>query len=95
MSLKTTCGACRPKERKTPGRIWCHAEDTSALNTAIAQLPDKYRVPLVLAYFNDSSYDQIAEALSISRNHVGVLLLRAKQRLRSGMEDSIAREPGS
>ena len=75
--------------------VLIHAEDTSALNTAIARLPDKYRVPLVLAYFNDSSYDQIAEALSISRNHVGVLLLRAKQRLRSGMEDSSAEEPGS
>ncbi len=59
------------------------AKDTSALNAAIAQLPDKYRVPIVLAYFNDSSYDQIAADLSISRNHVGVLLLRAKQHLRS------------
>ena len=75
--------------------VLINAEDTSALNTAIARLPDKYRVPLVLAYFNDSSYDQIAEDLSISRNHVGVLLLRAKQQLRSGMEDSSAEEPGS
>ena len=75
--------------------VLINAEDTSALNTAIARLPDKYRVPLVLAYFNDSSYDQIAEDLSISRNHVGVLLLRAKQQLRSGMEDSSAEELGS
>lgn len=58
------------------------AQDTDTLNRAIADLPDKYRVPLVLAYFNQSSYDDIAEALKISRNHVGVLLLRAKQRLR-------------
>jgi RNA polymerase sigma-70 factor, ECF subfamily len=59
------------------------SEESSALNAAIAQLPDKYRVPLVLAYFNDCSYDRIAAVLSISRNHVGVLLLRAKQQLRS------------
>jgi len=51
--------------------------------TAIGQLHDKYRVPLVLAYYNDSSYEEIATDLSISRSHVGVLLLRAKQRLRS------------
>ena len=58
-------------------------EDAQALNNAIAQLPDKYRVPLVLAYFNDASYEQIAKDLAISRSHVGVLLLRAKQQLRS------------
>ena len=58
-------------------------EDMGTLTTAVAQLPDKYRVPLVLAYFNESSYDQIATNLSISRNHVGVLLARAKQQLRA------------
>lgn len=63
-------------------------EDAGALNEAIAALPDKYRVVLVLAYFQHSSYDDIAEQLNISRNHVGVLLLRAKQRLR----DSFAPE---
>ena len=58
------------------------SEDASALNTAISQLPDKYRIPIALAYFHDASYDEIAEQLSISRNHVGVLLLRARQQLR-------------
>jgi len=61
------------------------AEDAGALNGAIATLPDKYRVPLVLAYFNQASYDEIAEQLTISRNHVGVLLLRAKQQLRTAL----------
>jgi len=59
-------------------------ESADALNQAITALPDKYRVPLVLAYFHRSSYDDIAQQLDISRNHVGVLLLRAKQRLRDG-----------
>ncbi len=57
-------------------------EDTDALNLAMATLPDKYRVPLVLAYFNQLSYDDIAVQLDISRNHVGVLLLRAKKMVR-------------
>ena len=61
-------------------------EDATALSGAIAGLPDKYRVPLVLAYFNQSSYDDIADQLDISRNHVGVLLMRAKQRLRANFE---------
>ena len=59
------------------------AERMQVLNGAIATLPDKYRVPMVLAYFNQASYEEIAEQLAISRNHVGVLLLRAKQRLRN------------
>ena len=69
------------------------SEDTSALNASIAQLPDKYRVPIVLAYFHDSSYDEIAADLSISRNHVGVLLLRAKQHLRSKLAEAGVKEP--
>lgn len=62
-------------------------QDAQALNAAIVALPDKYRVPLVLAYFNQLSYDEIAQQLKISRNHVGVLLLRAKQSLRAGFTD--------
>lgn len=62
------------------------AEDGSSLTSSITQLQDKYRIPLVLAYFHDASYEEIAEQLSISRNHVGVLLLRAKQKLREHLE---------
>lgn len=64
-----------------------NSEDARILAAAISRLPDKYRVPLVLAYFNNATYDQIAADLSISRSHVGVLLLRAKQQLRSYMAD--------
>jgi len=60
-------------------------EEADSLNGAVANLSAKYRVPLVLAYFNQFSYDEIAEQLNISRNHVGVLLLRAKQRLRADL----------
>lgn len=61
------------------------SDDHAALGRAINDLPDKYRVPLVLAYFNDSSYDDIAEHLEITRNHVGVLLLRARQQLKAAL----------
>ena len=49
---------------------------------AVDALPDQYRLPIVLAYYADASYDDIAKALAITRNHVGVLLLRGKSRLR-------------
>ena len=39
-------------------------------------------MPIVMAYYADASYAEIAEALSITASHVGVLLHRGKQRLR-------------
>jgi RNA polymerase sigma-70 factor (ECF subfamily) len=63
-------------------------ERSGRVRTAIAALPEKYRLPIVLAYYNEASYDEIAEALGISRNHVGVLLLRGKQALRKTLASS-------
>jgi len=57
-------------------------ERSARVRAAIAALPEKYRVPIVLAYYDESSYDEIAAVLGITRNHVGVLLLRGKQALR-------------
>ena len=58
------------------------AERSAQVRDAIAALPDKYRLPIVLAYYNDANYDEIAHTLGVTRNHVGVLLLRARQLLR-------------
>ncbi len=62
-------------------------EDAEVLSPLIQALPVKFRVPLILAYFNGYSYDEIADDLSITRNHVGVLLLRAKQQLRQSLDE--------
>lgn len=58
------------------------------VRAAIAALPEKYRLPVVLAYYSESSYEEIAATLGITRNHVGVLLLRAKQTLRRTLTES-------
>lgn len=65
-------------------------EDHQRLRGAIENLPEKYRVPLVLAYLANLSYDDIAELLDIKRSHVGVLLLRGKQRLRHELKSNTA-----
>jgi RNA polymerase sigma-70 factor (ECF subfamily) len=67
-------------------------EDSVLITQAIEELPEKYRVPLVMAYYNDASYDDIAESLGISVNHVGVLLLRAKKQLRTLVEQHTTRK---
>jgi RNA polymerase sigma-70 factor (ECF subfamily) len=63
-------------------------ERASAVNAAVAKLPERYRVPLALAYFADADYNEIASQLGITRTHVGVLLCRAKQLLRKSLADA-------
>jgi RNA polymerase sigma-70 factor (ECF subfamily) len=64
------------------------AERASAVNAAVAKLPERYRVPLALAYYADADYSEIASQLGLTRTHVGVLLCRAKQLLRQSLADA-------
>jgi len=56
-----------------------------ALDAAIAALPEHQRVPLVLRYHGEMSYDEIAERLDWTRQRVAVSLFRAKQGLRKAL----------
>src|SRR5579859_214694 len=59
------------------------SEETSgAVRDAILALPEHYLVPLVMRYFSELSYDEIAQRLGTSRAHIAVLIFRAKQRMR-------------
>ena len=52
------------------------------LETALAKLPQDYRVALMLYYFNGQNTEKIAEALEISRAAVHARLSRARKQLR-------------
>ena len=41
---------------------------------------------LVLRYYSELSYEQIAGTLGLNRNHVATLIFRAKQELRRSLE---------
>jgi RNA polymerase sigma factor (sigma-70 family) len=58
--------------------------------SGIDALPVKYRLPLVLRHFAELDYDAIAELLGTSRNQVGSLLFRARQRLRIALGETSA-----
>ncbi len=58
------------------------AEERTQVRDAIARLPENYRLPLVLRYYSELSYDEIAQQLGLQRNYVAALLFRAKQELR-------------
>lgn len=57
-------------------------EDRRAVRAAVARLPQRYSVPLVLRYYRELSYDEIAHRLSISRENAKTLVFRAKEKLR-------------
>jgi RNA polymerase sigma-70 factor (ECF subfamily) len=48
---------------------------------ALAKLPDKQRVPLVLYHFEELSYEEIAERLGVSLAKVKTDIMRARQAL--------------
>jgi RNA polymerase sigma-70 factor, ECF subfamily len=58
------------------------AEQRRQLLHEIDALPENYREPLVLKYYADLSYDEIAEHLGTTRENVAVLLHRGKRQLR-------------
>jgi RNA polymerase sigma-70 factor (ECF subfamily) len=49
---------------------------------ALAKLPERARMALVLRYYAEMSYDEIAATLGVRRTFVGVVLLRARHQLR-------------
>jgi len=76
-----------PLEHPDPGQLeQVLAERTSQeVRAALAKLPARSRMALVLRYYADMSYEEIAEALGVRRAFVGVVLLRARHRLREAL----------
>jgi RNA polymerase sigma-70 factor (ECF subfamily) len=57
-------------------------EERAQVRDAIARLPENYRVPLVLRYYGELGYDEIAQQLGLHKNYVAGLIFRAKHELR-------------
>ena len=58
------------------------SKDYSELKSALAKLPEEYRLALILYYFDGRSTRNIAETLKVSEGAVQTRLSRAKKRLR-------------
>ncbi len=69
-----------------PGEIVSRRERSDAIRDAVNRLPEAQRVVVVLRYFADLAYADIAELTQQSVNNVGVILLRARERLRRDLE---------
>lgn len=68
--------------------------DSEALQTALNELPVEFRWPLVLFYFHELSYQEIAAELSLPLGTVMSRLSRGKQHLRRLLaEETLSHQP--
>ncbi len=64
-------------------------EDQEALQAALLELPDEFRVPVILFYFNEMTYKQIAAHLDIPIGTVMSRLSRGKAYLRNQLSSEV------
>jgi len=64
-------------------------EQGGRLQAALAAQPARFRAVLALRYFAEMRYAEIAAALGIAPEQVGVLLFRAKARLRAALSQEL------
>jgi RNA polymerase sigma-70 factor, ECF subfamily len=71
-----------PSPEPSPLRAIITKEERAQVRDTIARLPEKYRVPLVLRYYSELTYSEIAQQLGLEKNNVALLIFRAKQEMR-------------
>jgi len=76
-----------PLEHPDPGQLERLVEQRTSqeVRAALGRMPARARMALVLRYYAEMSYDEIAESLGLRRAFVGVVLLRARHLLREGL----------
>jgi RNA polymerase sigma-70 factor (ECF subfamily) len=77
-----------PLEHPDPGQLeqLVQQRTSQEIRRAMDKLPSRSRMALVLRYYSDMSYDDIATTLGVRRTFVGVVLLRARHQLREILE---------
>ncbi|MCD5415555.1 sigma-70 family RNA polymerase sigma factor [Candidatus Bipolaricaulota bacterium] len=70
-----------------PAQIVAQEDRAAQVRGGIDSLPYDYRAPLVLRYYNDLSYKEIAEVLSLPEGTVKTRIHRGKIRLKHVLEN--------
>jgi RNA polymerase sigma factor (sigma-70 family) len=85
-----------PLEHPDPSQLDKLIEQRTSeeVREALHQLGPRARMALVLRYYSDMSYDEIADELGVRRAFVGVVLLRARHELRQALEGKSALAAG-
>jgi len=81
-----------PLEHPEPTQLEKLIEQRSGeeVRRALEKMGARARMALVMRYYSDMTYDEIADALGVRRAFVGVVLLRARHELRQALEGNAA-----
>jgi RNA polymerase sigma-70 factor, ECF subfamily len=76
-----------PLEHPDPNQLDKLIEQRTSeeVRKALEKMGARARMALVMRYYSDMSYDEIADALGVRRAFVGVVLLRARHELRQAL----------
>ena len=75
-----------PEEPSTADDMFDRELVLSRIKEIIEELPVKYKIVLKLYYFEEKSYQEIADTLGIPINTVKIQLLRAKEQVRKKLD---------
>lgn len=75
-----------PSTNPGPAQVVQQQELTEGLRESLSELPPREAQAFCLRYLNDLSYRQIADELGVTTNAAGVLLHRARAKLRESFE---------
>ncbi|WP_163103116.1 RNA polymerase sigma factor [Peribacillus alkalitolerans] len=70
------------------------SEEDRYLHQCILELDEKYRIPIILYYFHDCKYDEIADILNTNLSTIKTRLLRGKEQLKKRLEQDNRKEGG-
>jgi RNA polymerase sigma-70 factor (ECF subfamily) len=81
-----------PLEEPEPNQLERLIEERTSeeVRKALDKLGARARMALVMRYYSEMSYDEIADALGVRRPFVGVVLLRARHELRQALGENSA-----
>jgi RNA polymerase sigma-70 factor (ECF subfamily) len=86
---RRTCNRRRELLLTQNQTVSSHIESSSPdISAALAELPEKYRIPLMLYYFDGQSSENLARTLNLSRAGASTRLVRARRALRRLLEKS-------
>ena len=84
-----------PDERPDPAEALAAKADSEAIRSAVAHLPEYYRIVVVFRYFEDMSVPEIAKVLGIPEGTVKFRLHKAKNIMRRKLAQTIDDLPAS
>lgn len=77
------------KEEKLMEDLMIESERKKLVAEAVSKLEIKYKEVVLLYFFENKSYEEISDILHISISSVGVILLRAKEKMKKTLNSKL------